>query len=81
MDEADYADLDNGARVNAEILTHRNLAAAVDEAIRGSGYCLECENTVDPVETNLKVNGIWQVATIYPRWCCDICMRIWERDQ
>ncbi len=81
MDEADYADLDNGTRVNAEIMTHRNLAAEVDKAIRGNGFCLECGNPVDPVETKLKVNGRWQVVTIYPRWCCPECMLLWSRDE
>ncbi len=81
MDPADFADIDQGARVDAAIETSRNLAAAVDAAIYGSGYCLECEKSVDPVQAKFKINGEWVVKSIYPRWCCPECQIFWERDQ
>jgi len=81
MDEADFAELDQSARVIAAIETSRNLAAAVDAAIHGDGYCLECEKGTEQVETRLKVNGSWKSVFVYPRWCCAECRKIWERDQ
>lgn len=80
MDMADFADINQQAMSDARIKTARNLSKDHNANIQGNGYCLECGIEVEQVNCKIKEAGDWVIKKIYPRWCCNICQKIWERD-
>lgn len=73
MDDADFADIDQGARVDAAIETSRNIAEELKKIIHGNGFCMECDSPVEPKELKGEI--------IIGRFCSIDCRDAHEKYQ
>lgn len=70
-DIADLADEYQQSRLDAAIKTSNNLSKQLN--IEGSGFCLDCGMSVEPVEINGK--------NIVGRFCCIECRDAYDKYQ